>query len=135
MNSVESSTRPPQVPVREEVAAEKEAPDRDGAQERLEGLLGVPQGDHPALLPLRLLQGESLGGGRPQAPHHRRRSHPPARARAPQEGLRLLPLHRIWRRVFIRGECEGVPVSATVRVFVLCFFFLGKLPQYKETFT
>ena len=45
-----------------------------GPQARLEGLLGVPEGDDPALLPVRL-EGGALGRGHAQAPHHRRRRH------------------------------------------------------------
>ena len=43
-----------------------------GPEARLEGLLGVPEGDHAALLPVRLAGGP-LRRGHPKAPHHRRR--------------------------------------------------------------
>ncbi|CAG9814404.1 unnamed protein product [Phaedon cochleariae] len=40
------------------MATAQEAPDRAGAQARLEGLLGVLEGHHAALLPLRLARGQ-----------------------------------------------------------------------------
>ena len=43
-----------------------------GPEARLEGLLGVPEGDHAALLPVRL-EGGPLRRGHAKAPHHRRR--------------------------------------------------------------
>lgn len=63
-----------QILEREEVAAAEEAPDRVGTEEGLEGLLGVPQGHHSTVLPLRLARG-SLCRGSAQAPYHRRWRH------------------------------------------------------------
>lgn len=52
-----------QIPQREEMAAAQETPDRVGQEERLEGLLGMPEGHYPPLLPLRLPGEQSDGGG------------------------------------------------------------------------
>jgi hypothetical protein len=93
----------PQVSQCEKVAAPQEAPDRVGAEARLEGLLGVPKGHHAALLPVRLARG-TLGGGGAQAPHHRRRRHHAAHPRAPQARPHFLPLDRLRGRLSLPGE-------------------------------
>lgn len=41
----------------------QEAPDRAGQEERLEGLLGVFEGHHASLLPLRFTGEQGHGGG------------------------------------------------------------------------
>jgi hypothetical protein len=93
----------PQVSQCEKVAAPQEAPDRVGAEARLEGLLGVPKGHHAALLPVRLAR-RTLGGGGAQAPHHRRRRHHAAHPRAPQARPHFLPLDRLRGRLSLPGE-------------------------------
>lgn len=72
-----------QIFVREKVVAAEEAPDRVGTQARLEGLLGVLEGNHSALLPLRL-SGGAFRGGSAKALNHCRRSHHATHSRAPQ---------------------------------------------------
>lgn len=97
-----------QIPQREEVVAAQEASDRAGQEERLERLLGLSQGHHAPLLPLRL-PGEPCHGGGTKTPDHRRRRDHAAHPRAPEEGLHILPQHRVRGRVSIPGErdCRG----------------------------
>lgn len=64
-----------QIPLREKVVAAEEASNRVGTETRLEGILGVLEGHHSALLPLRFTRGPVGGGGAKAFNHCRRRDH------------------------------------------------------------
>lgn len=87
------------------VAAE-EAPDRVGTQARLEGLLGVPEGHHAPLLPVRL-EGGPFRRGSAKAFNHCRRSNHATHSGASQARLHLLPEHGIRRRLPVPGTMSG----------------------------
>lgn len=56
------------------MASPQEAPDRARSQAGMERLLGLPEGHHSVVLPLRL-EGRPLRGSRTEAPHHSGWSH------------------------------------------------------------
>ncbi|PRD35561.1 UNVERIFIED_CONTAM: hypothetical protein NCL1_11238 [Trichonephila clavipes] len=95
-----------QIPQREKVAPSEAAASRAGPQKRLEGLLGVSEGNHPTLLPVRQ-PGRAGHRHHPQAPHHRGRGHHAAHPRAPQKGLHLLSQHSLRGRLPLPKLLKG----------------------------
>lgn len=88
------------------MAAAQEAPDRVGAEARLEGLLGVSERHHPVVLSMRF-EGRKVCGGCTKAPHHRRWCHHAAYPRTSEEGLHLLFEHRLRGRLPVPGAVSG----------------------------
>lgn len=85
------------------MVAAQEASDRAGQEERLEGLLGLLEGHHASILPLRL-PGEQGHGSGAQTPDHRRRRDHAAHPWTSEERLHILPQHRVRGRLPVPGE-------------------------------
>lgn len=96
-----------QFSVGQEMGAAQETPDRAGQGTRLEGLLGVPEGHHTAVLSVRLARGpfRRLGA---QASDYRGRCYNAAHTRASATRLYFLSEHRIRRCVSVPGTVSGM---------------------------
>lgn len=92
------------------MAAAQEAPDRVGAEARLERLLGVLEGHHPVILSMRF-KGRKVCGGCTKAPHHRRWCNHAAYPRASEEGLHLLFEYCLRGRLLVPGTVSGKSLS------------------------
>jgi len=95
-----------QLPIGKEMVTTQEAPDRAGQKEGLEGLLGVPEGHHAALLSVRLPGGQECGGGA-QALDYRGWCNYATDTRASQARLHLLSEHGVRRCLSLPGALSG----------------------------
>lgn len=99
------------------MAVTQEASSGAGPEARLARLLGLSQGHHALVLPVRLARGPPRRGGA-QALDHRGRRHHAADPGAPAARLHLLPEHRVRRRLPIPGK----------RLFFRFLFFYSRRP-------
>jgi len=83
-----------QLSIGKEMVTTQKASNRAGSQTWLEGLLGVPEGHHIALLSLRFEGGSQCGGGA-QAFNYCRRSNYAADTGASETRLYILSEYRI----------------------------------------
>jgi len=90
----------------------QEASNRAGSQTWLEGILGVPEGYHPALLSLRFARGSQRRGGA-QAFNYRRRGNYAADTGASETRLYILSEYRIRWCLFVPGTLSGESPSCS----------------------
>lgn len=95
----------------------QEAPDRAGKKAGLEGLLGVPEGHHAALLSVRFPGGPECGGGA-QALDYRGWCNYATDTGASQARLHLLSEYGVRRCLSLPGALSGEYLFIAMRMGV-----------------